>query len=114
MIFVPGGTDARSLYADTGANKDKAFNLHKEIYELADGLIVAGLGGSTPAYFSGYNLFEDEEGNEVEEEFTDELSSYPYASEDDFKVDLDSLWFDKVKVSLDKQRQVLLLTHEGP
>ena len=58
---MPGGTDSPFLYGlgsdeDKGVIPDtdragKAINLHKDVFKLADGLIVAGLGGSVPASF---------------------------------------------------------------
>jgi len=58
LIYVPGGTDSPFLYGfgndelipDTD-KAGKAINLHKDIYQLAEGLIVAGIGGSVPAVF---------------------------------------------------------------
>ena len=71
-----------------------------ETYLLAEGLLAVGLGGSVPAYYTHYDVYEGEDhhyddDSHVEEKY-ETLDSYPYASEDDLRADLDKLWFDKV------------------
>lgn len=78
VIFVPGLTDAQSLFKeDEKADKSaKSINLHKDIYELGTGLYVAGLGGSVPAYYTSY------ESMEKETEGVYQMPSYPYADDE--------------------------------
>ena len=54
LLYVPGASDVHELFDvgsdDAQKDKKKSLNLHKSTYQLADGLVVAGLGGSLPAY----------------------------------------------------------------
>ena len=53
LLYVPGASDVHKLFDVSGDDtpKDKkSLNLHKSSYQLADGLVVAGLGGSLPAF----------------------------------------------------------------
>jgi len=63
VIFVPGLTDAQSLYkVDEEKDKSaKSINLHKDIHELATGLYLAGLGGAVPSYYTSYESMEKED-----------------------------------------------------
>ncbi len=58
VIFVPGLNDAQSLFEEKEEkdySKSKTLNLHKGVYEIGEGLYIAGLGGSVPAYWTtGY------------------------------------------------------------
>mmetsp|Transcript_1721 Transcript_1721/g.2390 ORF Transcript_1721/g.2390 Transcript_1721/m.2390 type:complete len:114 (+) Transcript_1721:212-553(+) len=90
LIYVPGGTDSASLYDhDYKEESKKAINLHKGTYQLAEGLLMAGLGGSVPAVFHSSESSDDAWGGEI-------LGSYPYEDDLQMQDDLDEFWYDKV------------------
>ena len=71
LIYVPGGTDSAFLYDhDEHDDHKRAVNLHKNTHELAEKLLIAGLGGSVPAIYHSYGGEGDLEGQQ--------LGSYPY------------------------------------
>ena len=72
---------------------------------------MAGLGGSLPAYMQ--SMQEPEEDHENDEHHQDHnydqelmahvIDGYPYKDEEEFKADLDKLWFDKIEHLLNDQ-----------
>ena len=96
VIFVPGLNDAQSLFEgkeEQSDSKTKALNLHKDVYEIGEGLYIAGLGGSVPAYWTtGYQRDEESEVETIMEE----LPSFPYEDQEDIVDDLTDLWYEKV------------------
>ena len=63
LIYVPGGSDSVFLYDhDEHDDHKRAVNLHKNTHELAEKLLIAGLGGSVPSYFHNYGETGDWEG----------------------------------------------------
>lgn len=106
VIYIPGNHDAQ-LLMDAEAMppiNEKSINLHNRVEELIPGLFIAGLGGSLPT------LFQPNGSNEWEQVFT----PYPFTSESLYTQAIQALWFDKVDPIATGQKQVILMTHDGP
>ena len=53
VIYVPGQTDAADNF-NKHQSAGKTVNLHKDFYELAEGLLMVGIGGSVPSYHQAF------------------------------------------------------------
>ena len=75
--------------------------MHMKVIKLADGLQIAGLGGSAPIHVI--------EPGQTQQKPIWEKSSYPFGTEENFKKAVDQLWS-----QVQGEDQVVLLTHDGP
>ncbi len=99
VFFIPGNHDAPVSMREPKKRRfgARAVNLHDEArVPLADGLVMAGLGGSVPAYSNGYIVW----------------AGFPF-TEHQFGERLDALW-SRTAAQLQGDEQVLLATHVGP
>lgn len=79
-----------------------AVNVHMKVLQLADGLKVAGLGGSGPIHMIANG----------EKKLIWPDSAYPHGTEEGFSLAVQKLWA-KVEDSGNND-QVVLMTHDGP
>ena len=87
VIYIPGNHDAEVLFRPEEAPKiGDSENIHNLTFELADGLVIAGLGGSLPTLCR-------EEG---ETEFRPVFNPYPYENEQAMAKALVDFWEKKV------------------
>ena len=99
VFFLPGNHDAPVSMNEPKKRRfgARAVNLHDEAcVPLAEGLALAGLGGSVPAYSNGYIVW----------------SGFPF-TEHQFGERLEALWR-RAHAQLPEGQQLLLATHVGP
>eukprot|EP01012_Entosiphon_sulcatum_P065944 TRINITY_DN94993_c0_g1_i1.p1 TRINITY_DN94993_c0_g1~~TRINITY_DN94993_c0_g1_i1.p1 ORF type:complete len:265 (+),score=38.12 TRINITY_DN94993_c0_g1_i1:28-822(+) len=98
LIFLPGNHDPPQLFTPEYSSPwAGATCLHKRVTELAPGLVIAGLGGSVPAYRGTERVW----------------TGYPYAETGDIAPDCQEL-VETVKAVSPPPASVILFTHCGP
>ena len=79
-------------------------NMHNRVAEIVPGLLLAGLGGSLPTQFR----------QDGQNDWVSVFNPYPYATEAVYTAAINSLWTDKVQPRITQEKQVILMTHDGP
>jgi len=101
VFWIPGNHDPLSTFDVESEDSIRigGTNIHKRVVPLTHGLVLAGFGGSVPAFF------DESRGNEQV------WSGYPFETEEEFAREFGPF----VRESLLKQeQQILLMTHVGP
>ncbi len=99
VFFIPGNHDAPSSLREPGKRRlgSRAVTVHDQArMQLAEGLVLCGLGGSVPAYQNGYIVW----------------AGFPF-TEHVFGERLAAVW-QRCASSAAPGEQVVLLTHVGP
>jgi Icc-related predicted phosphoesterase len=97
VYFIPGNHDPLSSFEQNTI--PHGVNIHNTAIQLADGLVIAGFGGSVPAFY------DESRGNQLVWE------GYPFTTEDEYEKEFVPFINQKV---LSSESSVLLVTHVGP
>ena len=97
LVYIPGNHDPGHMF-----RHQEEGNIHGRAMELADDLLILGLGGSIQDYVQ----------KNGEGPLVPCWDAFPYKEEDHsrFNQELATLW----ALSLDFKGEVILMTHEGP
>ena len=84
MLYIPGNHDSEEMFSLKPPQWGTAINMHSKVIKLAEGLSIIGFGGSAPIHVV--------EAGSTEQKPIWEKSSYPFGTEENFKVALNGLW----------------------
>ena len=103
IIYIPGNHDPIKFFthSECPVITDTIVNVHKDVFRISEGLVVAGFGGSLPGYRSGEQVWD----------------GYPHHDTESFEAEIEPflshILSDKTK-SILHDDVILLMTHVGP
>ena len=102
VVYIPGNHDPINFFnkSDIPFIKDSIVGIHKGVSRLADGLVVAGYGGSLPGYKSGEKVW----------------TGFPYNETEHFEADIEPFLVSVLsnKLGISPNDVIILMTHVGP
>ena len=97
VYFIPGNHDPLTTFSNQGVNI--GVNIHNEVKPLENGLLIAGFGGSVPAFDDSNVLTWQGYPCKTEEEYSNQLTPFMNSILTQKKTD---------------NKKILLVTHVGP
>ena len=104
VVYIPGNHDPIKFFTKSESPhiKESIVNIHKDVFRLSDGLVVAGFGGSLPGYKSGEKVWD----------------GFPYTQPEYFEADMEpflaSIFSNKFDSVISPDDVIILMTHVGP
>jgi Icc-related predicted phosphoesterase len=100
VYYIPGNHDPKTMFDKKPQLTKNSVNMHKNVVQLAPGLLIAGFGGSVPSYYAPELRREAWKG-------------YPFTTEEKFEEEWDKFLNQNIIPQL-HNNQLLLMTHVGP
>ena len=126
IFFIPGNHDPKIFFTkNTPQLTLYSKNIHKKIIEIEDNLLLIGIGGCIPNFFSenekNFHTFNFDLNNISKKNI--QYKGFPYCNnfEDVNYIKSDEMYlndikdiFEEIKKSKNKNKQIILLSHSGP